>query len=113
MDFKQYAFLAVGNSRVRGTWIREPGISIYVRKSVPGRETDFDLASMEADEQGGGALTQFLDKYEPHCRFYVENVLTKRLVEYFKRRGYTIDDRAGQDTEVAPSLRGPRSPKDL
>lgn len=86
-------------SSLRNAWVREPGLSIYVRrarfrfgKSVVGSPTragtDFDLASGEADHPGSGALTRFLDKYEPQYRFYIENILSDRLVTYFARRGY-------------------------
>ena len=82
MDLKEFL-----NSPIRNVWIEEPGIGIYVRKSIR-IGVDIDLANMEADEPGKGALTLFLDKYEPHHVFCVEGVLNPRLVPYLVRRGY-------------------------
>jgi hypothetical protein len=78
----------------RNAWIREPGIRIYVRRSIPGRETDIDLANMEATTPGKGALTAFLDRYEPTHRFYIEQIVNPRLGDFFARRGYQwVDNR--------------------
>jgi hypothetical protein len=77
---------------MRNSWVQEPGIELYVRRSIPSRGTDFDLANMNADRPGSGALTAFLDKYEPLYSFYIENLLNPRLVPYFEKRGYTQID---------------------
>jgi hypothetical protein len=71
----------------RNVWVHEPGIRIYVRRSIR-TGVDIDLANMEADEPGQGALTRFLAKYEPLCVFCVENIHNPRLHAYLKRRGY-------------------------
>ena len=71
----------------RNAWVREPGIELYVRKSIR-KGVDIDLANMNADVLGQGALTRFLDKYEPHHVFCVENIHNPRLPAYLERRGY-------------------------
>jgi len=73
--------------RLRNAWVREPGIDLYVRKSIR-KGVDIDLSNMEADEPGQGALTKFLDKYEPRHVFCVENIHNPRLPAYLERRGY-------------------------
>lgn len=78
------AFLA---SKYRNAWVQEPGIEIYVRRSIR-IGVDIDLANMNADTMGSGSLTKFLDKYEPNLVFCVENIHNPRLPAYFKRRGY-------------------------
>ena len=73
----------------RNAWIAEPGIVLFVRKSLPSRGTDYDLAAMTADNPGNKALTRFLDKYELKYSFYIENVLQpNRLGKYFLKRKY-------------------------
>jgi len=77
--------------RLRNAWVREPGLSIYVRRPTGfSHNADFELASMEADVPGSGSLTSFLDKTEPLYSFYVENILNERLISFFPRRGYRI-----------------------
>lgn len=84
MNFEE--FIA---SKKRNAWIYEPGIEIYVRISLPVRGTDYDLASMNAERPGEGALTRFLDRYEGKYKFFIENVHEpSRLGEFFLRRGY-------------------------
>lgn len=74
-------------SAFRNAWVQEPGIEIYVRKSIR-IGVDIDLANMNADIMGSGSLTKFLNKYEPHHVFCVENVHNPRLIPYLKRRAY-------------------------
>lgn len=69
------------------SWVREPGIELYVRRSIR-VGVDIDLANMNADKMGQGSLTRFLDKYEPHHIFCVENIHNPRLPSYLARRGY-------------------------
>jgi hypothetical protein len=83
LNFEQFCL-----SDYRNLWIKEPGIDLYVRKSIH-KDVNIDLANMVADKPGTGALTEFLDKYEPKFGFYVENA-HPRLAEYFKRRGYEV-----------------------
>ena len=73
--------------RQRNAWLREPGIALYVRRSIR-IGVDIDLANANADIMGQGSLTRFLDKYEPNLVFCVENIHNPRLPAYFKRRGY-------------------------
>lgn len=96
MNFSKFIALDFKNA-----WIKEPGLDIYIRKCLlPTRCADYELANMTATRPGKGALTVFLDKYEPLYSFYIENVLEQRLVDYFSRRGYvpekeTFDDLSG------------------
>lgn len=82
----------------KNAWIAEPGIVLYVRKSVPSRGTDYDLASMTADNPGNKALTKFLDKYELKYSFFIENVLQpNRLGKYLLKRKYRDVTPTGQE----------------
>ena len=84
MDFQRFI-----ESKMRNAWIVEPGIEIYVRISLPSRGTDYDLATAVAASTGRGALTRFLDTWEPRYSFYIENVLDPdRLGKFFLNRGY-------------------------
>ena len=82
MTFKKFLW-----SNLRNAWVREPGIELYVRRSIR-IGVDIDLANMNADVLGQGALTRFLDKYELHLVFCVENIHNPRLPAYLERRGY-------------------------
>lgn len=75
---------------LRSQWIREPGLSLYVRRPLFAARHDFTLATLSADEPGSGALTRFLDKYEPQYSFHIECIHEERLMRYFWRRGYSI-----------------------
>lgn len=69
--------------------LREPGFTtLYVRKSKR-RGIDIELASVTARKPGSGALTKLLDRLEPRYTVLFESVLSKRLVAYLERRGYT------------------------
>lgn len=83
MTFEEF----LNQRKQRNAWVQEPGIEIYVRGSIR-IGVDIDLANMNADVMGQGALTKFLDKYEPHHVFCVENIHNPRLAAYLKRRGY-------------------------
>jgi len=83
MNFKQFV-----KSKFRNQWISEPGIKIYMRKSIY-KGIDIDLANMEARKPGNGSLTKFLDKYEKDYVFLVESIVNRRLIKYLERRGYT------------------------
>lgn len=77
--------------RLRNAWVRESGLSIYVRRPTGfSHDADFELASMEADIPGNGALTSFLEKNENSASFYIENILNDRLVPFLEKRGYRI-----------------------
>lgn len=71
-------------------WIKEPGLRIYIRGPHFARGADFILANIEANKPGAGALTRWLDEYEPQFRFYIENVLNPRLERWLALRGYTV-----------------------
>jgi len=77
-------FLKTG---LRNRRIYEPGITLYIRRSIRSG-IDIDLATMDADEPGQGALTRFLDKYEKRFSFFVECIHNPRLASYLERRGY-------------------------
>lgn len=85
MNFKEFTQSSLPNA-----WIKEPGIDLYVRKSI--RPCDFDLANLSAVHPGHGAFTRFLDAYEPHFTFFVENIMNQRLISYLGKRGYKIYD---------------------
>ena len=77
--------------RMRNSWVLEPGLSLYVRKPTGfTHNANFELASMEAEKPGSGALTSFLDRTENSYTFYIENILNERLASFFKARGYRI-----------------------
>jgi hypothetical protein len=81
------------NSAWQNFWIHEPGLQIYIRKTpkkYKHKWGDLQLASISAEKPGNGALTRFLDKYEPKYQFYLENVFEERLVKFFQNRGYVI-----------------------
>lgn len=85
MTFAQF----IRHGKMRRAWLRERGgLSIYVRRSIFFPNRDYELANMAADVPGRGALTRFLDRYEPRFTLLVEGVSTPRLVEYLARRGY-------------------------
>ena len=83
MNFKEFTQSGLPNA-----WIKEPGVDLYVRKSI--RPYDFDLANLSAVHPGHGAFTRFLDAHEPHYTFFVENIMNQRLVGYLLKRGYTV-----------------------
>lgn len=86
----------------RSAWLFEPGIRLYVRKGWRAAHGDFVLANMEAKRPGQGALTAFLDRWEPLYQFSIENILNPRLVPYFERRGYHVVETYG----IAPTMLG-------
>lgn len=89
--------------------IREDGLRIYIRKvMMPHRlklGCDFELATLDADQPGAGALTRFLDRYEKEYGFFVESIHNPRLYHYLLRRGY-VD--APNSHPVAPCVYKPR-----
>jgi hypothetical protein len=104
MNFEK--FVASG---FRNAWIEEPGIDLYVRRGWwPETRGDYELGNLQAHKPGKGALTKFLDKYEPKYRFFIENILENpRLEEYFKRRGYMQTD------SIIPCYLGPRNTRQM
>jgi len=90
-------------------WVRAPGLSIYVRRAasrirginIRGPGVDFELASMDATKPGNGALTKFLDKYEPQFGFFVQSIINERLQAYLARRGYTV---VSHESNPAPDM---------
>jgi hypothetical protein len=91
LSFEQ--FIASG---FRNQWISEPGIDMYVRIALPfysryvESTVDYDLANLVAVNPGNGALTRFLNRYEPLYGFRVESILNPRLIPYLERRGYIL-----------------------
>ena len=78
-------------------WLEEdPTLRIYVRRAYRFFDGQLvsvlDLASIEANPQGKGRFTKFLEFVEdlllPFAGVYVENVQTARFAEFFRRRGY-------------------------
>jgi hypothetical protein len=88
---KKSSFEQFVTSSLRNEHIREEGISIYIRRPFGHtHNADFELATLDADEPGNGALTAFMDKYGDKYTFYIENILEDRLVSFFQKRGYRI-----------------------
>lgn len=83
MNFREFTKSSLPNA-----WVKEPGVALYVRKSI--RPYDFDLANLSANHPGHGAFTRFLDENEPHFTFFVENIMNQRLVGFLMKRGYNI-----------------------
>lgn len=82
---------AQSDKSLRSVHIREPGITIYIRKPTGfTHNADFELSTLSADRPGRGALTKFMDKYGDKYTFYVENILETRLVGFFERRGLRV-----------------------
>ncbi len=80
-------------SDARSEWVYEPGIRMYVRKALPTKAAEgihLQLASLDADVRGVGALTAVLERYEPLLGIMVESILEPRLIPYLERRGYRI-----------------------
>jgi len=79
----------------RNKWIYIDGFKMYVRKSKRFYNKEFidfiDLATIESDNQGTGLFTlilkEILDKYKDR-NFYVENVMTDRFLNFFKKFGF-------------------------
>lgn len=86
-------------SEYRNLWIKEPKISVYVRKNYRFiddcfRET-LDLANVEVVKRyrGRGVFTSFLDRAETAAKqlqwvIYVECIMEPRLIPFLRRRGY-------------------------
>jgi hypothetical protein len=88
LNFEQFT-----KSELKNEWIKEGRLEIYVRRTPEGykdRWGDYQLASMTNAKPGKGALQNFLNKWERHYQFYIENVLNPRLVKFFLRRNYKI-----------------------
>lgn len=91
MTFDQFVM-----SPVRNAWItagRGDRLSMYIRKPMPHGPraaigVDFELANLSAEHPGHGALTGFLDRWEPHYSFLVECIVNPRLHGYLIGRGY-------------------------
>jgi hypothetical protein len=79
----------------KNKWLEVDGFKMYVRKSKRYFNNTVyecvDLATIEAEEQGTGLFTiilnKILDKYK-NVNFYVENVLTDRFFNFFKKYGF-------------------------
>jgi len=101
MTFEEFKAL-----RLRNQWLREPGLDLYVRRSVR-KGIDFDLANLNADEPGQGALTRFLDRYDAQHVFYVECIHNPRLAAYLARRGYLLVPTPGAPHGIETNMRSP------
>ena len=88
----------------RNSWVKIPGLRIYLRKATHLIHTEgepvmiqcIDLASLEATKPGKGAFTRFLVDFEDYVdtlyrekAIYIENVMSDRFASFFERRaGY-------------------------
>jgi hypothetical protein len=104
MNFAQFQIECADGgfmSGARSLWVREPGLRIYMRGPKFAQGADFTLSNISADKPGNGALTRWLDEYEPQFCFYIEQILERRFYLYFQRRGYR--DAPGAGTRYAKS----------
>lgn len=81
-------------------WIVVPGLQVYVRltqRYLNGQLWDtLDLATLQADEPGSGALSTWMPEVESFADdmsriIYVENVINERLRDWLERRGYQLE----------------------
>jgi hypothetical protein len=81
-------------SNVPNEWVRYgKHLHLYVRRTRSpalwrNRYGDIQIANMTSNQPGSGELTKFFDEYEPLLCIYLENVMNKRLVKFYERRGY-------------------------
>ena len=87
-------------SKQQNAWVKGPKtLNLYVRRTPNNpywrnHYGEIQLANMCSDTMGQGALTEFLNKWEPKLDIFIENVINDRLLGYFERRGYErIDGR--------------------
>lgn len=76
----------VAQDLVYNHWLKEDGLEIYVRKSLPYKGL-IELANINAVKPGNGAFTRFLERID-HLPLKVENVVTDRFADFFRRRGW-------------------------
>ena len=74
------------NPKFMNEWVREEGLEIYVRKSLPYRGLIM-LANMKATSPGHGAFKRFLASIN-HLPLIVESVITDRFADFFRREGW-------------------------
>lgn len=91
---KAPTFEEFAKGTARNCWIKEGTLEMYFRRNFFEGEgwahIDFDLASMSNSKPGKGDLKRFLDKWEPHYTFFIENVSNTRLAAFLLKRGYVI-----------------------
>ena len=94
-------FQFLSNTKLRNTWIREPHISVYVRRSIRfiGDKSIpcLDIGSVTVDEkfQGRGVFTAFLERFEHEAEqlnraVFVESILEPRLRKFLLSEGYSF-----------------------
>ena len=105
----------ISNDKLRNAWIKERGISIYIRRSVrlldPNSTTAtpcLDIGSVEVDEdeRGKGIFTAFLSRFEREAEkigraVYVESILEPRLKKFLLKQGYQL---VPNSSEMSPSM---------
>ena len=90
MTFEQFL-----KSNQKNAWVDGPKtLKLYVRRTPNNpywldHYGEIQLANMNAEKMGQGALTDFLNKWEPQFSIFIENVINTRLLGYFEKRGYT------------------------
>lgn len=73
-------------SKLRNSYIDEPGLTYYVRRSVMFAGV-VELANVVSDGSRPAALHFFLRRYR-HIPFYMENVENPELARYMRRIGW-------------------------
>jgi hypothetical protein len=98
------------NSKWNNYWIKEGTLQIYVRKTpsiFKDKWGDFQLASLVNEVPGHGDLKIFLDKWEKHYQFYIENVLNPRLERFLLKRQYVAVNKRICLAPYPPCMLGP------
>jgi hypothetical protein len=85
------------SSNKRNAWIEEPGLEIYVRRTIRflgSRKVEIlDIANVSAEKPGQGYFTEFLSHAEVITNslgisIYIENIMDERFEHFFIKRGY-------------------------
>jgi len=85
------------NGHHRNQWLlsTDDEMQVYVRHAhhlINGQPTEtLDIANVEVATTGKGTFTRFLEMAErlnPHQAIFIENVMSERFANYFRRRGW-------------------------
>jgi N-acetylglutamate synthase-like GNAT family acetyltransferase len=104
-DFREKLQQFLKNRTVRNTWIHGDEYEIYVRKSKRFGGKFIDIGNVSVHQQGRGFFTRMLSEIECQARWggydgiYVEQILTPRFCEFFKKLGWTRHELSSSDEE--------------
>lgn len=88
-------------------WTYPKGLRLYVRRALVelyGPRVHITLANIWAVRQGKGALTRFLDQWEPCLGLFVESVRDERFKAFWERRGYQLVPTGGRAVDFVRPL---------